>query len=159
MVLNILHICSHIPFSLKHHLTVVCYQMHFLHATQSININQGLDSSRARPKLADSWTQSGPWAYKVDVGGIFEERVVRCATLWRENLSYKRILYKSILYTAHTLPASGSVPAVYVQPTLQLHCLYTPLRSGKAHFIWEIYLIVMPVRQSNYLRHDIKAEL
>ncbi len=28
-------------------------------------------------------------------------------------------------YTAHTLPASGSVPAVYVQPTLQLHWNYT----------------------------------
>ncbi len=33
--------------------------------------------------------------------------------------------YDSILYTAHTLPASGSVPAVYVQPTLQLHWDYT----------------------------------
>ncbi len=29
------------------------------------------------------------------------------------------------LCTAHTLPESGSVPAVYVQPTLQLHCNYT----------------------------------
>ncbi len=31
----------------------------------------------------------------------------------------------SIFYTAHTLPASGSVPAVYVQPALQLHWNYT----------------------------------
>ncbi len=35
------------------------------------------------------------------------------------------------MHIHHTLPASGSVPAVYVQPTLQLHCLYTPLRSGQ----------------------------
>ena len=31
------------------------------------------------------------------------------------------VSYGSILYTAHTLPASGSVPAVYVQPTLPVH--------------------------------------
>ena len=41
-----------------------------------------------------------------------------------------RSLMPAFLYTAHTLPASGSVPAVYMQPTLQLHWLYTPLRSG-----------------------------
>ncbi len=29
------------------------------------------------------------------------------------------------LCRVHTLPASGSVPAVCVQPRLQLHCLYT----------------------------------
>ncbi len=29
------------------------------------------------------------------------------------------------VYLQYTLPASGSVPAVYVQPTLQLHWIYT----------------------------------
>ncbi len=38
-------------------------------------------------------------------------------------LQYRLLIhcYGSILYTAHTLPASGSVPAVYVQPTLPVH--------------------------------------
>ncbi len=45
-------------------------------------------------------------------------------------LHCRMVSYGSILYTAHTLPSSGSVPALYVQPSLQLHCLYTPLRSG-----------------------------
>ena len=37
---------------------------------------------------------------------------------------------EAFLYTAPTLPASGSVHAAYTAATLELYCLYTPLRSG-----------------------------
>ncbi len=42
------------------------------------------------------------------------------------------------LYTVHTLPAGGSVPAVYVQPILQVHWIYTActLHFGLGEYIY-----------------------
>ena len=37
-------------------------------------------------------------------------------------------------FHSHKCTTYAPVPAVCVQSTLQLHCMYTPLRSGKSHF-------------------------
>ncbi len=71
--------------------------------------------------------------------------------------------YTSFLYTARTLPTSGSVFAAYFQPTLQLHWNYTAntLHFGQRIFRMVTYSdrpIIVTMRHSIFLHTDSWAK-
>ncbi len=69
----------------------------------------------------------GPVSTQTEVECTCGVPAVPCSVHWRYTAAYAGYLqqgmvsYGSILYTAHTLPASGSVPAAYTAATLPVH--------------------------------------